>query len=873
MKLVLFILKSFASFNAKIRLNMKKKGVSYYYIFVTVLCFLSCSCSKRTYPKSAEIFLESDWKFHISSDTSWYEASVPGDLVSDLYNNHLINDPYFRFNSDSIKWIEQENWEYQTLFDVPQDVMKNDEVLLHFAGLDTYADVYLNDSLILESDNMFRTWDIPCKKTLKERKNKLRIIFFLKELSTTDLSDKQSIKSNNQFPQSDDPKPPIRKARYHFGSESNPQIINAGIWRSVSIKAWSTARISDVYIQPKNISTEVADYTLLVDILALKTGNYSLKIFIDDDQVGKSLPIIITTGKNQNTFDFQITKPTLWWCNGMGSQYLYKLRTELWKDNTLISSYFHKFGVRKLELVQDSDSFGHSFYFRLNDVPVFMKGANYFPLDMLSSRFTKDRYRQVIEDIVTSNMNMLRMQASGIYENNDFYELCDQHGILIWQDFMLENITLPDDTAEIENIKNEAIENVCRLRNNPCMALWSGNSISIYFEKREASKKQVLKAGFTDKPDIYNEILSAIVKKYSSHLPYLPGNSATKDNKSSGHINDWNVWYNAAPFASYSTIPGRFVSEYGMQSFPAMNTIKAFSAPEDENVQSPQMKYRQRCYLPGISPNLNGNDMIMDYIQMYYNDPTNFESFVYLSQIMQAEALKNAIEHHRIYRGICMGSLFRQIDDCWPAISWSTINYDGKWKPAQYAVKKAFSNIIIVPVSENGKIKIYGVNDSLSDVNAILQIQTMDFNGKILGIRSLNVVLPGNSSTLLWNIKQYKICPEASKQKILLRAQLTISSKVISESILYFASPKFLDLPVPDVTYEVKGSENQFTLILKTDKLAKNLFFDTKARIAKFSENNIDLLPGLEKAITIVYPGSKEDFIDDLKITTLDESY
>ncbi len=859
---------------------LKRYRVSFFYIFsnkflylIAILFCVSYSCKKKSVPKSVEILLESDWKFRISSDTSWYKAIVPGDLVSDLYNNHLINDPYFRSNADSINWIAQENWEYQTTFDVPQDVMKNDEVLLHFAGLDTYADVYLNDSLILESDNMFRSWDVKCKKTLKERGNNLRIVFFLKELSTIISFDKQPINIINLTPQLDTSRSAIRKARYHFGTESNPRIINAGIWRPISIQAWNTAKILDVYIQPKNISNEVADYTVLVDVLAMEAGNYSLKIIIDEEQIGKALPILITKGKNQNTFDFQIAKPTLWWCNGMGSHYLYKLKIELWKDNVLVNSRINKFGIRKLELVQDLDSIGCSFYFKLNGIPLFMKGANYYPLDMLSGRFKKERYQKLIEDVVSSNMNMLRIQASGIYENDEFYDLCNEHGILVWQDFMLEDISLPNDTSEIENIKKEAIENVCRLRNNPCMALWSGNYSAKYLENKEVSKKQVDNYSLTDKSYIYNSILSEIVKKYSPHLPYLPDNSAMANNKKSGNIHDWNVWYNSAPFASYSTNVGRFVSEYGMQSFPAISTMNAFSISEDENVQSPQMKFRQRSDLPMISPNINGNDMIMDYIQMYYNDPPNFESFVYLSQIMQAEALKNAIEHHRINRGICMGSLYRQINDCWPAISWSTIDYYGNWKPAQYAVKKAFSNIHVIPVSENGKINIYGVNDSLRDINAILKIQTMDFNGKIVNKISINVVLPGNSTTLIWNIRQFKICPDASKQKLLLRAQLENSSRVISENILYFTSPKFLDLPVPDVTYEINGSENKYTMILKTDKLAKNLFLDTKAKIAMFSENNIDLIPGNEKTITVTYPGSKEDFKNDLKITTLDESY
>ena len=859
---------------------VKRYRVLFFYIFcnkffylIAILICTSCSCKKKSVPESVEILLESEWTFRISSDTSWYKAIVPGDLVSDLYNNNLINDPYFRSNADSIKWIEQENWEYQTTFDMPQDVIKNDEIQLHFAGLDTYADVYLNDSLILESDNMFRSWDVQCKKTLKERGNNLRIVFFLKELSTINSSDKQPIKFNNQTSQLDTSRSAIRKARYHFGTESNPRIINAGIWRPISIKAWSTAKISDVYIQPKNISNEVADFRVLVDVLALEAGNYSLKIIIDEEQIGNALPILITKGKNQNTFDFQIAKPTLWWCNGMGSHYLYKLKTELWKDNVLINSKINKFGIRKLELVQDLDSIGRSFFFRLNGVPVFMKGANYYPLDMLSGRFKKERYQKLIDDVVSSNMNMLRIQASGIYENDEFYDLCNQQGILVWQDFMLDDISLPYDTSEIENIKKEAIENVCRLRNNPCMALWSGKYIAKYPKQKEPSKKQVDNDDYTGKSYIYNALLSEIVKKYSPHLPYLPDNSAIAYNKKSGNIHDWNVWYNSAPFASYSTKVGRFVSEYGMQSFPAMSTMNAFSLSEDENIQSPQMKFRQRSYLPILSPVINGNDMIMDYIQMYYNDPPNFESFVYLSQIMHAEALKNAIEHHRINRGICMGSLYRQINDCWPAISWSTVDYYGNWKPAQYAVKKAFSNIYVIPVSENGKINIYGVNDSLIDINAILKIQTMDFKGKIVGIRSVSVVLPANSSTLIWNIKQYKICSDASKQKLLLRAQLVSSSKVISENILYFTSPKFLDLPVPDVTYDIKGSDNQFTMILKTDKLAKNLFLDTKAKTAIFSDNNIDLLPGYEKTITVAYPGIKEDFKDDLKITTLDESY
>jgi beta-mannosidase len=559
----------------------------------------------------------------------------------------------------------------------------------------------------------------------------------------------------------------------------------------------------------------------------------------------------------------------------------YSLKVKLSQHQETVTEMVQKFGVRKLELVQNPDAYGHSFYFKLNGVPVFMKGADYVPPDAVDLQVSSSRYESLVHDAVDANMNMLRIWGGGIYESDTLYDLCDKNGLLVWQDFMFANAMQPDDSVYLENVRQEAVQNVKRLRSHPCLALWCGNNEELIGWKKWGWKNQfpkdVSEKLWKGYQELFYKTLPEVVKDYSPGTPYRASTPSAWDNelpdKKSGDEHEWRIWSDVAPFSAYGDRPGRFVDAFGMQSFPAMRTLHTFAVDSDLEAFSPLMDFRQRSKMPWINPSMNGNQMILNYIQMYYNDPADFESFVYVSQVMQAEALKAGIEAQRINRPRCMGSLYWQLNDCWPAISWSTIDYDGRWKPSHYTVKRSFANVLVVPKLLGGNIKIFAVNDSMKPLEGELHLNLLDFTGKRIWSQVDSFSVNPDTVQVLWKGRQGKVCPGNMNIRCCLLVQMVSKNKVIAENTLYFTDPKYLDLPVPDISYKAEGSDGQFELVLATDKLAKNVVLDTYEKDSHFSENNFDLMPGRDMHLTVTYSGTRDELLNDLKIYSLVNSF
>lgn len=852
-------------------------------VVLVVIALCVVSCKKAPTFQSVEIAL-SDWSFRNANDKEWMKANVPGNLIDDLVANRQIDDPYNGSNADSLQWIGKEDWEYQTTFDVPMDILKNDKVSLHFAGLDTYADIFLNGKLIFTADNMFRSWDIPCKTQLKERGNQLRVYFHSRIKAETEKQKKlpyfQCIPSE-EAPGQDPNHVFTRKSLMHYGWEGGPAIPTCGIWQKVTVRAWSNARIAEIDLNAKNVTNDSASYQAMFNIETIKGGKYNLACFIDDQPIGNPVDLDLKPGENRQTYEIVIDKPNLWWCNGMGTHHLYTLRVQISSENKIITEKSKTFGVRKIELIQEPDDFGRSFYFKLNDIPVFAKGAVFIAPDILTSRVTGKKYEQIVQSVAEANMNFLRIWGGGIYENDTLYELCDKNGILVWQDLMLANGIQSTDSSHIKNIKQEVIEQVKRLNGHSSIALWCGNNKGLENWKldgwRNRYSNDIANKIWKEYESLYYTALPEIMKNYTPQTAYWPStpsgfNNQVANNKS-GDWHEWRVCYGIAPISLYNSKPGRFISEYGMQSFPGLRTLNSFTTEENLDLSSPAITYHQRLGLPWLSPTMDGNQMINDYIQMYYNNPADFESFVYLSQIMQSEALKTAIEAHRINKPRTMGSLFWHLNDCWPGITWSVIDYYGKKKPAYYTVKKAFTNITAVPKLAGSTVKIFVVSDTLAEMETRLRIRLIDFDGNKIGGHSRTVRLRRDTVQFIWSSKLTAICPQSMINKSCLIAQIVKDNKILSENILYFTDPKYLDLPIPEINYKVEGTGNHFNIIITSNKLAKNVVLDTFEKEAAFSDNNFDLLPERPVRLSVTYPGTRDELNDDLKVYSMINSY
>ena len=849
--------------------------------FIIVLTVMLTACTKKQTVKQE--LVNSEWSFRKAGDSLWLPATVPGCVHTDLLDNKIIPDPFFRTNELEVKWVESEDWEYFTTFEVRGEIASLPNISLEFLGLDTYADVYLNDSLILKADNMFLGWMIPVNTIVKSGKNTLRIYFHsavkvgmekLRKVPYTLMA------ANEIAPENERSNVFTRKAPFHYGWDWGPRLVTCGIWRPVKIHAWDNLKMNGLYVKPVLIDTVSASYSAVIEFSAIKKTKVNFELWLDSAMLISTSEAMVEPGNNLQEIEFTIDKPELWWTNGLGGQKLYMLEVKMLSGSNTIQSITERIGVRSLELVQEKDHMGHSFLFKLNGVPVFMKGANYIPSDIFLTRNTLENYKRVVDDAVKANMNMLRVWGGAVYEGDEFYNLLDENGILAWNDFMFACNLQPDDSLHLENIRKEAEYNVKRLRNHPSVALWCGNNenLTAWFgwKWKDRFTPEVSEKLWRVYEDIYYRILPGAVKKYHPTVSYWPSSPQTIDNKVadrlSGDEHDWSVWFANAPFAAYSEKVPRFVSEYGLQSFPELATLMSFADFGDMEYRSPVMEHRQRSNMPWIAPGFNGNEMIKSYMAKYYKVPEKFVPFVYISQINQSDGIKFAIESHRRNMPHCMGSLYWQINDCWPTMSWSSVDYFGRWKTLHYSVQDAFQAVYPIIWRDKENIRVTIANDRLASEKITLSARLYNFNGQILWEKQTDTLLVANSSLNYLSVPEKKLLSMGSPFQLVFEAEVKSGDQVLSVNHFYFRDTKDLKLQNPMIKSVItKSGEDEYTISLSSEKLAKNVGLFTMDAKGFFSDNNFDLIPG--KKYTVTYNGKTTNFTEKFKIKSMYEAY
>ncbi len=810
--------------------------------------------------------IDQGWQFRQVGSETWYPAAVPGTVHTDLYANQLIGDPFYRTNERDLQWIDKIDWEYRTNLHVDRNTLSKDRLELQCDGLDTYADVYLNNNLLLTADNMFRTWKAECKSLLRIGDNELRIYFHspvkvdlpkLEELGYA----LPAVNDQSENGELGDKKISVfaRKAGYHYGWDWGPRFVTSGIWRPIHLLAWDKVRIDDIRFIQKQVNASVAELKAIIEIESI--GNHETTIRIrhqaESDCLAQTI-VQLHDGVNRIVVDFEIANPKLWWCNGLGASNRYTIVTELEIDHLRVDENETTVGIRNLRVVRNADEAGKSFYFELNGVPVFAKGANYIPNDNFLPRVTAEQYEAVVKAAADANMNMLRVWGGGIYENDIFYELCDRYGIMIWHDFMFACSMYPGDDHFVENVKQEAIENVRRIRNHPCLALWCGNNeIDAAWSQdtpggwgwKERNTPEIRDKLWSDYEKIFHQLLPQVVQEYDPGTFYWPSSPLADWNKrasyesTSGDIHYWGVWHGSEPFENFKLKIGRFMSEYGFQSFPELKTIQSYTLPEDWDINSEVMAAHQRS---GI-----GNKRIKSYMDMYYRDPKDFQSQLYVGQVLQAEGIKMAIEAHRRKMPYCMGSLYWQLNDCWPVSSWSSTDYFGRWKALHYFAREAFKEVLVSPEIDDQDIKVFVVSDKQEPFPADLRLEIIDFYGKPLWSQSIAVYVMANSSQSFFTANVKKFTRGMDKGRILLRASLWQNDRNISQNVAYFTAVKDIKLSTPKITQHIVPHENGYLIQLSTDRLAKNVYLSHPSLEGFFSDNYFDLLPG--ESITLKF--------------------
>lgn len=859
-------------------------------LFITVIALLLCS------PVWAEGLMKHEiskgWTFKQVRGNNWYPATVPGVVQWDLLNNKIIEDPFYRLNEKGIQWVDKEDWEYKTTLTISDELFAKDHIELDFKGLDTYADVYLNDSCILKADNMFREWRVDVKNLLKKEENELRVYFHSPIKVDIPKFDALSYPLEAGNDQSEnggvfDKKVSVfaRKAGYHYGWDWGPRIVTSGIWRPVYLIGWNKARIDNIHYIQQSVTEQKAQIKARVEILAESSEKIMLTIQAGGLRQQWNKMVQVQKGKNQIEVNMTINNPKLWWTNGLGEAHLYPFTATLLMGGKELDKKEDNIGIRSLRVVYEPDKDGHTFHFELNGVKVFAKGANYIPQDNFLPRVTDEQYEKTILDAVNANMNMLRIWGGGIYENKIFYDLCDKYGIMVWQDFMFACSTYPMTPELLESIRHEAVDNVIRLRNHPSIAIWCGNNENhtAWFNwgwMRKYEKLGVLEEMRKDYKDVFHKVLPEVVEQYDPTAFYWPSSpyAGDPDKKAEsgkalwnpdgdGHY--WGVWHGRDSIANYNMIRCRFFSEYGFQSFPEYQSVLKY-APEgrDHDIYSDVMMAHQR----GGS---HANGLIEWYLLNEYRKPKDFPNFLYMGQLLQGDAIKTAIEAHRRDMPYCMGTLFWQHNDCWPVASWSSRDYYGRWKAQHYFTKKAFEDILVSPIRENEDLNVYVVSDRLKPTRGKLNIRVMDLRGNIITETASNVILPANTSKIQFTAPLVNLLKGKSPNEVFINAYFTENGdkgKTVSNN--YFLTRyKDIDFPKANIRTSSISSGDGFDVTVESDVFARGVFLSIEGIDNFFSDNYFDLLPGEKQIIHVTTQLDKATFDKQLKTESIADAY
>jgi beta-mannosidase len=801
--------------------------------------------------------ISDNWTFREAAKDQLHPAQVPGCVHTDLLRNGLIPDPFFGTNEQELQWIGENDWIYQTTFDLPADFLKQANVELVFRGLDTYASVTLNGSPILTANNMFRDWRVPCKPLLKEKGNALVVRF--RNVFAETLPKYQSAPYRlHAFGTNDQADVKLamysRKAQFHYGWDWGPRLITCGVWRPALIEAWSGIRIKSVFVQQQNVSAAGADIVSVLEVLSDTPQRARISVSMDSIQLN-SEEHPLQQGLNRITVKGHLDQPALWWTNGLGGQYLYNYRAQIKAGGKAADEYSTKIGVRSLEIVRDKDASGTSFYVRLNGVPVFMKGANYVPLDNFQNRVTRERYEYILRSAVEAHMNMLRVWGGGIYEEDTFYDLCDQRGILIWHDLQFACAAYPTDEAFRQNVRQEIIDNVTRLRNHASIALYCGNNENEacwHLMWKPLCSPEIQAWHERDIRTLYYETIPQALREVDTTRYYHSSSPNAGFNNipyGEGDIHYWGVWHGKEPFEKYPENIARFVSEYGFQSYPELSTVKKFAEPKDRELHSAVMLSHQRCMADERRDREYGNRLIQTYMDQWYRRPKDFESYLYVSQVMQAEGVRLAMEAHRRAMPYCMGSLYWQINDCWPVASWSSIDYFGRWKALHYTARRTFAPVIISAVVKENETLFYIVSDRREPITATLEIVVLDFGGKEVSRRTQPVTVAPNTSELHLTLTKEQLARGQDDAQLVMVSRLKDGKGIIAEDLKYFRLPKDLKLSPPEIMTKIIKSKGGCSIELSCRSFARSVMLVCGDDEGFFSDNHFDLLPGETKRV------------------------
>ncbi|MBU9712744.1 beta-mannosidase [Evansella tamaricis] len=835
-----------------------------------------------------KVDLNGSWKMKKVQDKEWIEATVPGSVLWDLLAAEKIPDPFYRDNEDFVKEWTKFDYQYEREFHVDSKLMACDRIVLSTKGLDTLADLFINGESIITTDNMHRSYEVDIKPNVQEGSNTIAVTFF----SPTNYTKKLLKEFPDVWNTLNGPMPgisQIRKAHYMFGWDWGPQLPDMGIWRDIAVEGYENGRLEDIYITQHHKDGEV---TLMIDVKVSHFGDRDTPLEGEvhlTDPSGKKQVVGIPTVHGKEQVEIQVENPQLWWPNGYGKQPLYEVEVLLKYDDTVIDCKEMKIGLRTIEVNREKDEWGEAFEFVVNGVDLFAMGANYIPEDNLLTRKSGYTTENLIQDCVDANFNCIRVWGGGIYPSDHFYDLCDEYGLIVWQDFMFACATYQLTDEFKETVKEEAVDNIRRLRHHASLGLWCGNNeMEEAWEGWDFPKPDYLREDYLE---LFEKILPEIVKREDPNTFYWPASPSSgggfddPNDPNRGDVHYWQVWHGKKPFTEYRNFYFRFCSEFGFESLPSMKTIEEFTVPEDRNLFSHVMEKHQK--------NEAGNGLILHYLSQYLKYPEDFESLVYASQVLQAEAIKYGVEHWRRHRGRCMGSTYWQMNDCWPVSSWSSVDYYGRWKALHYAAKKFYAPVLLSCEEEGTEASLTLTNDTRDLVVGDVHWQLCSHDGTVLSRGSQEVEVEALSAKKIVEMdftKDLKRQWDSDKdevevhsyagtdgsvefdngsalRKTYLHFYFEQDGNILSEGTTLFVPPKHFDWLDPKISVNVEELEDQFVVRLTSSAFVKFVFLDLTEADCKFNNNYFDLVPHREFVVSIWKESlsKKEYSLADLK--------
>lgn len=804
------------------------------------------------------------------------DMQIPGTVLSGLLAAGKIKDPFYRTNEDATRALFWKDYVFTRTFDVDEELLAQQHIVLVCEGLDTLAEISINGTFLAKTDNMHRTWKFQAKKLLHPGKNEIQIVFrsvlrFIEDYPY------EAHKKINYIPcGSMKGNQLLRKAHSMFGWDWGPQTIDAGIFRDIYLQGYSHARIEDIRIHQqhaKNVSVQTS-ITLSESVPGQK-----LCVELSEDGADKPLQTKLckTNADGVAAVDFVIENPKLWWPNDYGDQPLYIVRTTLLdEDGTSLESITRRIGLRTLTISQEKDEWGNEFAFCVNGVKIFTRGGNYIPDDCLYTRITEKKLDYILESCRRAHFNCVRVWGGGYYPSDAFYDLCDEKGLIVWQDLMYACNVYDVTDAFAENCRQETYDNVRRLRHHASLGLWCGNNeIESAWDHWGDFQKETpyLRADYIR---LFEEVLPKTVQEadgetfYWHSSPSSGGCFDNPDDANRGDTHYWDVWHGQKPFTDYRKYFFRFCSEFGFQSFPCAKTVNSFTLEDDRNIFSRVMESHQK--------NDAANGKMLYYLSENLRYPKDLTHLLYASQVLQGMAIKYGVDHWRRNRGRCMGTLYWQINDDWPAPSWSSIDYFGRWKALHYMAQKFYAPHAVSMTLEDHRCHVYFSNESFETTEYSLTLSIRDLSGNVLETYETKGNSPAFSAI---ETAVVDICSwEDQKDDVFLEAVIHTKDQKVLKDVETLVPYKYLNLKNPVISTEAEETNDAFILHISSDCFAPFVALDFDDADVIFSDNFFHLTDKTVQDIIVkkedILQGhfeNAEDFRKRLQILSLGTSY